>query len=75
MMAIPRTHKGKSDIIVGQSIGCLCEYDQAYMKGKPSNWQQGFMVLFLLPNGNYTYYTPRIFDHQFIGPDGVHYAP
>ena len=45
------------------------------MKGKPSNWQQGFMVLFLLPNGNYTYYTPRIFNHQFIGPDGVLYTP
>lgn len=58
---------------MGQSIGCLCEYDQAYMKGKPSNWQQGFMVLFLLPNGNYMYYTPRIFDHKFIGPDGVLY--
>ena len=33
------------------------------------------MVLFVLPNGTYTYYTPRIFDHQFIGPDGALYQP
>lgn len=60
-------------VIVGQSIGCLCEREQSYMKGRPSNWQQGFMVLFKLPDGKYTYYTPRIFDARFIGPDGVLY--
>jgi predicted phosphodiesterase len=75
MMSIPRVIKTKQEIHVGQSIGCLCEYDQAYMKGKPSNWQQGFAVFFTLPNGNFTYYTPRIFEHQFIGPDGVLYTP
>lgn len=75
VMEIPRTHKGKQDIIVGQSIGCLCEYEQSYMKGKPSNWQQAFMVLHLLPNGNYTYYITRIIDHQFVGTDGVLYTP
>ena len=64
---------GKPGAVQGQSIGCLCERDQAYMKGKPSNWQQGFMVLHVLPGGNYTYYTPRIFNAEFIGPDGVHY--
>lgn len=62
-------------VIVGQSLGCLCEREQAYMKGKPSNWQQGFGVFHFLPNGNYTYYTPRIFGHKFIGPDGVLYEP
>ncbi len=66
-------HLHPDKVHVGQSIGCLCERDQAYMKGKPSNWQQGFMVLYLLPDGNYTYYTPRIFNHKFVGPDGVLY--
>lgn len=75
IMAISRTHKGKSDIVVGQSIGCLCVYEQAYMKGKPSNWQQGFGIFFFLPDGNYTYYIPRIFNHRFVGPDGVLYEP
>lgn len=59
---------------VGQSIGCLC-LPQKYMKGNFNNWQQGFMVLFVLPNGNFTYYLPRIFNHKFIGPDGVLYEP
>lgn len=59
---------------VGQSIGCLCT-SQGYMKGSNNNWQQGFMVLHLLPSGQFTYYLPRIFNHKFIGPDGVLYAP
>lgn len=66
-----RLHPDK--VHVGQSLGCLCERDQSYMKGAPSNWQQGFGVFHFLPNGNYSYYTPRIFDHKFIGPDGVLY--
>lgn len=73
MMCIPIAHKGKDDILVGQSIGCLCQYDLPYMRGRASKWQQGFMVLHVMPDGNYTYYTPRIFDHKFIGPDGVLY--
>lgn len=60
---------------VGQSIGCLCERNLSYMKGQPSNWQQGFAVFFFKENGTFTYYTPRIFNHQFVGPDGVLYHP
>lgn len=66
-------HLNANKVHVGQSIGCLCEREQAYMKGKPSNWQQGFMVLYLYPDGNFTYYTPRVFSHKFIGPDGISY--
>lgn len=73
MQCVPKAFKRKDDLIVGQSIGCLCEYEQTWMKGKPTNWQQGFMVLHVMPNGNFTYYTPRIINHQFIGPDGVLY--
>lgn len=60
---------------VGQSLGCLCERNQSYMKGAPSNWQQGFGIFFFLEDGTYTYYTPRIFNNQFIGPDKVLYTP
>lgn len=75
MMCIPIAHKGKDEIMVGQSIGCLCEYELPYMKGRASRWQQGFMVLYVLPDGRFTYYTPRIFEHEFVGPDGVLYTP
>lgn len=73
MMCYPRVHRGKEDLQVGQSLGCLCERDQAYMKGKPSNWQQGFGVFYFLPNGLYNYYTPRIIRHAFVAPNGKVY--
>src|ERR1043165_3293790 len=63
MMCFPRSRRDKADLQVGQSLGCLCEIEQSYMKGKPSNWQQGFGVFFFLPDGSYTYYTPRIINH------------
>lgn len=67
-------HLNPDKVHVGQSIGCLCIRDLSYMKGQPSNWQQGFMVLFVKPDGTFTYYTPRIFGGAFIGPDGVEYS-
>ena len=73
MMCIPRTRRDKSDLQVGQSLGCMCEIEQSYMKGKPSNWQQGFGVFHFLPDGTYNYYTPRIIDGRFVGPDGILY--
>ena len=73
MMCIPRTRRDKTDLQVGQSLGCMCEMEQSYMKGKPSNWQQGFGVFHFLEDGTYTYYTPRIINNRFIGPDGVLY--
>lgn len=75
MMCHAVAHEFHPDKVhVGQSIGCLCK-PQKYMKGSLNNWQQGFMVLFLLPDGKFNYYLPRIFNHQFIGPDGVLYRP
>lgn len=57
---------------VGQSLGCLC-LPQGYMKGAPTNWQQGFGIFYFLPDGNFTYYTPRIVNNMFVSPDGVLY--
>lgn len=75
MMCIPKASKLHPDkVIVGQSIGCLCT-DMPYMKGRPSKWQQGFAVFYFQPDGSFTYYTPRIFNHKFIGPDGILYTP
>lgn len=75
MMCIPKATKAHPDkVIVGQSIGCLCVRDMPYMNGRPSKWQQGFAVFFVLPDGTYTYYTPRIFNGQFVGPDGKLYV-
>jgi len=61
---------GKNKTIVGQSMGCLCDYEQSYIKGNPTNWQQAFGIFYFLPNGQFTYYVPRIFHHRFVDPTG-----
>lgn len=76
MMCIPISYKGEADKIhVGQSMGCLCKYDLPYMRGKAHKWQQGFGIFYILPDGSFTYYTPRIINNSFVGPDGKYYAP
>lgn len=61
---------GDGKTIVGQSLGCLCKYDMPYIQGKPTNWQLAFGVFYFFPNGNFTYYIPRIFNGRFISPEG-----
>ena len=68
-------HMGKDKSLVGQSLGCLCTYDQQYMKGKPSKWRQAFGIFYFLPNGNFTYYVVQIFNHSFVSPEGRLYTP
>lgn len=65
---------GSDETIVGQSLGCLCKYEQSYLGSNPSKWQQGFGVFYFLPDGHFTYYTPRIFRNRFVAPNGKVYA-
>ena len=64
---------GDDKTIVGKSLGCLCRYDQAYMKGAPHNWQQAISTFFVNPDGYFNEYTTRIFKHRFVAPDGKIY--
>lgn len=73
VMEFPIVLRGADKTVVGKSLGCLCNYEQAYMKGAPSNWQQAFAEFFVLPDGFYTEHTTRIFKHRFVGIDGVVY--
>lgn len=57
--------RGDHSTIVGQSLGCLCEYRQSYIKGNPTNWQQAFAVFEFYPDGFFTYNVIRIFKHRF----------
>ena len=54
---------------VGQSLGCLCEKPQ-WKRGRPDRWQQAFGVFHFFPNGNFSYNVVRIFNGQFISPEG-----
>ncbi len=66
---------GKDRTIVGQSLGCLCDYEQSYIGSNPTNWQQAFAVFYFRPDGNFSYYVPRIINHEFVAPNGKVYRP
>lgn len=56
---------GEDKTIVGQSLGCVCRYDQTYLQGSPTNWQQAFATFHFFPDGFFTYNVIRIFKHRF----------
>lgn len=66
-------HLGSDKTIVGKSLGCLCDYNQVYTKGNPTNWQQSISVFYIYPDGFYTEHTMRIFKHRFTTMDGTTY--
>ena len=70
----PKVTHGNDKTLEGGSLGCLCRYDQKYLKGAPTNWQQAVTTVFLQQCGNYNLYVSRIFGHRFVGPDGKLYG-
>jgi len=66
--------QSKHTPIVGQSLGCLCDLEQEWMKGRPHNWQQGFGVFWFEPGGHFSYYVIRIINHKFRCPWGKAYS-
>lgn len=70
-----KVRHGDDKTLEGGSLGCLCRYDQQYLKGSPTAWQQAVTTMFVQPNGNYNLYVSRIFNHRFTGPDGILYGP
>lgn len=73
IMFYPKVTHGNGKTLEAGSLGCLCNYDQQYLKGAPTNWQQAVTTVFLQPNGDFNLYISRIFKHRFVGPDGVTY--
>lgn len=69
-----KTKHGDNKTSIAQSLGCLCKYDQSYMLGKPSRWQQAFGVFYFFPDGFFNYYVVSIFKHRFTAPNGVVYG-
>jgi hypothetical protein len=57
---------GKDNTPVAQSCGCLCEYDQSYIQGKPTKWQQAFLEFWFRPDGYFQYDVVRIFRNAFV---------
>ena len=57
--------RGENKTLVGQSMGCLCRYDQSWLQGRPTNWQQAFATFHFFDDGFFTYNVVRIFKHRF----------
>lgn len=64
---------GDNNTVVAHSFGCLCDYFQSYIKGKPTKWQQCFAKFHFRPDGFFNYTVTKIFDHAFVSPEGVLY--
>ena len=58
---------------IGQSLGCLCELDQAYMRGRPSMWSHGFGVFYFREDGTFNHYPVMMVNHTFTSPEGKIY--
>lgn len=63
--------KGKP--MIAQSLGCLCELNQGYMRGRPSNWVHAFAVFYIQDNGNFNHFVVQVVDHKFVSPEGKLY--
>lgn len=69
----PLVMRGNDKTLVGKSLGCLCRYDQPYLQGRPTKWQQGFAVFYFFPDGFYNFYPVHIFKNRFVSPEGKIY--
>lgn len=65
---------GEHNTKIAQSLGCLCDYRQYYLNGRPTKWQQAFGVFYFRDDGFFNYYVPMIFNHKFVSPEGQLYA-
>lgn len=74
VMEFPRQMMGKDKTIAGKSLGTLCRYDQKYLKGNPTSWQQSFSEFWILPNGFFNEFGVKIFNHGFTAPSGKFYS-
>lgn len=68
-----RTRFNKKEIDIGQAVGCLAEYDQPYVKGRPTSWVKSFAVVYFQDNGDFNVYPIVIWDKGFVSPEGKCY--
>ena len=59
---------------IGQSLGCLCEYEQSYIGKNPKEWVKAFGVVYLHPGGDFNLYPIVINGSKFISPEGILYS-
>lgn len=48
------------------SLGCLSDKQPDYLQGKPSQWKNGFAIVYMNPSGNFNLYPVNIVNDSFI---------
>jgi predicted phosphodiesterase len=67
---VSKVFHGDNNTVVAHSLGCLCDYNQSYLLGNPTNWQHAFATFHFRPDGFFNYTVTKIFDHAFVSPEG-----
>lgn len=57
--------------VIAPMLGSL---EAGYLQNAPTNWAQGFVYGYILPNGNFNVYTPLMINHKFAA-EGKIYKP
>lgn len=73
VMEFPKIQYGNDKTLVGKSLGCLCLYEQSYLKGAPTKWQQAFSEFNIFKDEFFQEVTIKIFKHRFVGLNGKVY--
>jgi hypothetical protein len=73
IQAFSKVLVGPDKTLIAQSLGCLCAYEQQWLKGEPTRWQQAFGEFKVFPDGFFQYQVTPIFKHRFIGSNGKIY--
>lgn len=63
-----RRRRGSNHPLMAQSAGCLCRYDQLYMRGRPMDWMHAFTVVFSFPDGTFQHSVIPIMNGRFVAP-------
>lgn len=61
-----RVLAARKEQVQAWSIGCLCDQNPFYLKGKPSQFQNGFAVVYMDRKGNFNVYPINIIHGRFI---------
>jgi len=56
----------------GVSVGCMCDKNPDWMRGKPNAWVNQFMYFYLFGNGSFMYYTPIILNGRAMINDKLY---
>lgn len=59
---------------IAMSVGCLCQFRQGYLEGRPMNWSHGVGLIQIDEKGYFWPYFVTIMDGRAIMPNGKCYA-